>query len=444
MKHLLNAMIARLRTPAGQGTMWTMVVFGGSQLLRLVSTLTLTRLLFPEAFGLMALVSVFLYGLEMITDAGIYQGIIRHERGTQPTYLNTAWSIQVIRGVSLFMCACLLAVPIAHLYDQPQLALLLPAAATSTLMHGFTSLSIPLANRRMEFAKPAILEISSAAISLVVTIAAAWWLRSVWAIAIGGFVGALLRLTGSYLYLTGPRFRFALDRESTAEILHFGKWIFASSLITFMAMQGDKLIFGTLIPLALLGSYSIAEQFSRLMRQIAEEISGRVVFPVLATAHRESPTDVRSLLASAQTWQTLLVLGSGVLGGLGTLLIDFLYDERYAAAGWMLQILCVKTAIASSTRAASNCLVATGHPYYGAAEQLATAVLLVIGVFASFETYGVLGVVWAVALAELGGYLVIQFGLVRNGYFSWRPTLLAYVMCAAGFLIGHSISVALQ
>ncbi|MEZ5458839.1 MAG: hypothetical protein R3E65_05885 [Steroidobacteraceae bacterium] len=59
MKHLLDALLARLRTPAGQGTMWTMVVFGGSQVLRLTSTLTLTRLLFPEAFGLMALRACF-------------------------------------------------------------------------------------------------------------------------------------------------------------------------------------------------------------------------------------------------------------------------------------------------------------------------------------------------------------------------------------------------
>lgn len=431
--------MARLGTAAGRGTTWTVALFGGSMVLRLVSTLVLTRLLFPEAFGLMALVSVFLFGLEMLTDAGIHQSIVRHQRGEEMVFLNTAWTLQVVRGIALFLCACLIADPIASLYSQPQLAALIPAAATSILLLGFRSMSISLANRRMEFARPAILEFAGSIASLAVTIAAAVLLRSVWAIVIGSFVGAALRLVGSYTYVKGPVCRLLIDRVALAEILSFGKWIFLSSLITFIAMQGDKLLFGDLIPLALLGSYAIAEQLSRLIRQVSEEIAGRVVFPMLSTAHHRAPDTIRGLLSSAQKWLNLIVLGAGIMSGAGLLVIEVLYDERYAPAGWMLQILCAKTAIAAAMRAGSNCLVATGHPYYGAAEQFATACLLVVGVLATFSSFGVVGVVTMVAIAEVGGYLVIQIGLVRNGYFSWNSTLMSYVMYGVGFLIGHAL-----
>ena len=78
----------------------TFLSIGGSNGLRLVSNLILTRLLFPEAFGLMALVQVFIAGLNMFSDAGIRTAIIRHTRGDDPDFLNTAWTIQIIRGMS--------------------------------------------------------------------------------------------------------------------------------------------------------------------------------------------------------------------------------------------------------------------------------------------------------------------------------------------------------
>lgn len=71
------------------------------QLIRLGSNLILTRLLFPEAFGLMALVQTFMTGLAMFSDIGIGPSIIQNRRGEDPDFLNTAWTIQIGRGVML-------------------------------------------------------------------------------------------------------------------------------------------------------------------------------------------------------------------------------------------------------------------------------------------------------------------------------------------------------
>ena len=89
------------------GSAW--VVFGhvASQGIRLAANLILTRLLFPEAFGLMALVNIFLQGLEMFTVLGIGPSIIQNRRGDDPAFLNTAWTIQVIRGFVLWILTIL-------------------------------------------------------------------------------------------------------------------------------------------------------------------------------------------------------------------------------------------------------------------------------------------------------------------------------------------------
>ena len=70
-----------LKTLAIQGSVWIALGYGGSQVLRLGSNLLLAWLLFPEAFGLMALVNVFMHGLQMISDTGIRGSILYHRRG---------------------------------------------------------------------------------------------------------------------------------------------------------------------------------------------------------------------------------------------------------------------------------------------------------------------------------------------------------------------------
>ena len=59
-------------------------------------------LLFPEAFGIMALVSVVLVGLAMFSDVGIGPAISQHKRGDDAAFLDTAWTINVVRGAALW------------------------------------------------------------------------------------------------------------------------------------------------------------------------------------------------------------------------------------------------------------------------------------------------------------------------------------------------------
>src|SRR6056297_1850851 len=102
-----------LRARAMRGSMLTIVSFGGQNVLRLGSNLVLTRILFPEAFGLMALVQVFIVGLQMFSDVGIQTSVIRSKRGDDPASLHTAWTFQVLRGVLLWLGCFGIALPAA-------------------------------------------------------------------------------------------------------------------------------------------------------------------------------------------------------------------------------------------------------------------------------------------------------------------------------------------
>lgn len=126
-----------LEARAARSLSLTVASFGTSQLIRLASNLILTRLLFPEAFGLMALVMVVLIGLGQFSDMGISPAIMQSRRGDDPDFLNTAWTIQIIRGVCLWLMTAALAWPMAQLYGEPALVGLLPVAGLSLLIDGF-------------------------------------------------------------------------------------------------------------------------------------------------------------------------------------------------------------------------------------------------------------------------------------------------------------------
>ena len=116
-----------LKQLAKSAALWSFVGYSGSVGLRLVSNMVLTRLLFPGAYALMGLASIFINGLQMLTDVGVQTGIIQSKQGDDQAYLNTAWTVQVVRGFALCLIAVALGWPIARLYHEPSLIWLLPA-----------------------------------------------------------------------------------------------------------------------------------------------------------------------------------------------------------------------------------------------------------------------------------------------------------------------------
>jgi O-antigen/teichoic acid export membrane protein len=73
-----------------RGSLFTVIGHVAGEGLRLLSNLLLTRLLFPEAFGLMAIATAVLQGARMLSDVGIRGSIVQHERGAEPAFTNTA------------------------------------------------------------------------------------------------------------------------------------------------------------------------------------------------------------------------------------------------------------------------------------------------------------------------------------------------------------------
>ncbi|MEH6646342.1 oligosaccharide flippase family protein [Sulfitobacter sp.] len=327
----------RLMARVFRSTSWILLGYGGSQGLRLASNLILTRLLFPEAFGLMALISLVTIGLMLFSDVGIAPSIAQSKRGDDPDFLNTAWSIQVIRGVCLWAIATGLAYPFSVFYDAPELASYLPVAALALLITGFNPTRIETAHRHLLMGRLTVLDLTSQFIGLVVMVALAWWWQSVWALVFGGVVAPLINLVLTWMFLPGPADRFRWEPAAVRELVTFGKWIFLSTAFWFFASQGDRAVLGKFLSLESLGVYNIAYFLASFALQLGMAVSGRVMIPVYRDAKHEvgKIAKLRAGL-SAVTLGLLLVMAFA-----GPWLVGVLYDARYALGGAIVTLLAV-------------------------------------------------------------------------------------------------------
>ena len=325
---------------AVRGSALTILGFGGMQAIRLASNLVLTRLLFPETFGLMTLIMVIIQGLNNFSDVGITPAILQSKRGDDPTFLNTAYTMQAIRGVVLWLGCCILAVPAARFYDVPELAWFLPVAATTTIIFGLLPTKEETANRHLRMGRLTVVELASSAVTTITTIILAAILGSAWALVIGLVLGALIKVAMVQWLMPGPSNRFQWDRDCAAELIRFGKWILPATVVGFVISQGDKAVLARLLSLTDLGIYNIAFFLASFPMMLGIALISRVMIPIYrSTAEDPTPHHLRRvrLMRIGMTGSFMLLLA--VLATFGQALVGLMYDDRYTAAGELVTLI---------------------------------------------------------------------------------------------------------
>lgn len=325
---------------AARTTAYTILNFGSSQLIRLLSNLVLTRLLYPEAFGVMALASLLLTALSQFSDVGIKTSIIRSDRGEDQVFLDTAWSLKVVRGMILFAAAWGLSYPMALIYDQPIYTQIIPMMAIILIVEGLLPTSVDLAYRNMEMGRLTALEIAANLINVGAMITCSWITGSVWGLVYGTVVGAVGKFVIFKIFLPGHGNKFLFERAAVREFLSFGIWIFPSTIATFIAMQSDKFLIGTYVSMEMLGIYNIGFFLASFPLMLAQNLGGRVMTSFMRnTPPGESADNFRRMRKLIFTIYGGLACSIIVLVLIGDWLVEFLYDDRYLEAGVMLVTL---------------------------------------------------------------------------------------------------------
>jgi O-antigen/teichoic acid export membrane protein len=372
----------------------------------------------PSAFGEMSLVTTLIVGMALLSDIGLAPSVIQSKRGDEPEFLNTAWTLQSMRGVALWFVAIGLAWPAARFYHDHSLVYVLPVLALTSIITGFNSTGLLTLSRHMGVRRLFAVEFSTQIVALVSTVAFALWKPNVWALVAGTLISSVYRMVLSHhrKAVPGLRNRFHWHRASLHEIVHFGKWIFLGTAFYFFASQADRLILGAYVSLTVLGLYQIAFQISDIPRSVINAFSAKVGYPFIAKIVHLPRGEFREQYLRYRGY-ALLAGGSllSVVVVWGNLVILKLYPARYAGASWMVPVLAVglwHTLLYTTT---SPVLLSLGKSTYNAVGNAAYGAAMFIGVPLAFHHWGLTGAVIAIAAGDFPLYVVTQFGATREG-----------------------------
>jgi O-antigen/teichoic acid export membrane protein len=430
----------KLASRLAKGAAIEVAGFGVGQILRLASNLVLTRILFPQAFGLMAMLSLVLYGLMMLSDVGLAQAVIRSPRGEEPLFLDTTWSIKALRGLVLWIVASLLAWPASALFREPSLLYMIPVGSASAFIQGLYSMRALILRRHLRPLLLVVLDLSTQILGLIASISLAYAGFGVWALVMGTLVGAAAHTGCSFLLPGTYRERFRLDPSARHEVMHFGRWIFASSAITFAAGRSDQLVLGRLLGAASLGVYNIALALAELPDALVGRLIDGLLFPVYGRVYNERPADLPRVY-----YRTRLALDSlahTALGGLIALapwIIHLLYDKRYQGAAPMLQILAFRTSLTVLASPCETALFAQGLSMYNFRRNLAVTACTFIAMPAGNALGGVLGLLWGTTAARAAALAMLWPAARERGILKLHREVLFIPFLGCGYALGRAL-----
>lgn len=443
-----NAPAPSIRDLVVRGAFWTVIGFGGAQILRFAFNLVLTRLLVPELFGLIALGFTVITGINLFSEFGTLAIVVSDPRGANPEFLNTVWTVQIVRGFGLALVSYLIASPVASFYKEPRLHWLIPAIGLSSIIMGFNATTFLVLRRQMRVKQLVILELGAQAISGAVMLIWAWISPGLAALVAGTFVSAGVRLIWGYSIKPRIPHRLALNRGALRVLLNFGRWLWVAAILGYLASQIDRLILGKVVTLEMLGIYGIALAISELPRALLGALSSNIVFPAYSKWSASARSEYRDRIRRLR-WPLLAAAGA-VVAALtvgGDVVIRLLYDRRYAPASWMLPLLAFGIWPSALYQTIEGALVTVGQPRYGAYGNLSKIIFTAAAIPLGFLWGGVAGAVLVVALNDLPACGPVGYGLWRERLSNFSQDLQAtallilvlVLLLAARLLLGFGL-----
>jgi len=443
-----------LRHRVAKAGTWVLIGHFATQSVRLGTNVVLARLLAPDAFGLMSVVYILVIGMALFSDLGINRSVVQSPRGNDPDLLDTAWTIQVVRGLGLGAVSLIAGAVIAlaahwglssakTVYGDPRLPWVVAAFASVAILAGFESIRVGLAKRAMQMRVLTKIDIVSQLVAAAAMIAVAWAFHSIWALVTGAVVTGALRCGMGHLMLPGHREKLRMVPDAVAELMGHGKWILMSSMLGFAAINGDRLLLGGMIDKRSFGLYSVAFMLVNTLQVVANTLCTSVAYPAIAEVHRERPHDLGATLQKFQwLYDGLVVLLAAIMMTAGPAIIHVLYDVRYRDAGWIMVVLAIG-AVGLRYQLVEQCYQATGEPKYITFANLIRLIALGLGIVVGNHYWRTTGAICGIALSQFAAWPLAWWFKAKHHVLTWRSEMMLAPALLAGTSIGWLISTGL-
>lgn len=347
-----------LQAKALQSSVHVIVNIVFTNIIRLASNLILTRLLFPEAFGLMMIVQAFMQALIMLSDIGVNKSVINSNKINDKIFLNTAWTAKILRGLLIFTLTLVCALPMSYFYDVHELRYLIPLAGLSTFILEFSPVKAIIAERNLQIKKVVYLQLIAQLVSSTTTCVVAYFYPSVYSLLIGSILSSLFLVTAYRYLLKGPCEQFYIDKNNLNELIRFGKWLLLSSTFGLLATTSHKFALGKFLTIENFGIFAVASVLGQLPHTVSSTLSGKILLPLYSESLRaKKKKNIESSRYMLLFFSTLVCLAFLFLA---PSFFGVLYDDRYAKAGYIASLIVAANFVQLFSISLSQKLIAKG------------------------------------------------------------------------------------
>ncbi|MCI0454776.1 MAG: lipopolysaccharide biosynthesis protein [Candidatus Dadabacteria bacterium] len=426
---------------------WVFILRVLQKVIGLVKLVVLARVLTPEDFGLIGIALITIATLEMFSTTGFQQALIQKKENID-LYLNTSWTVSIVRGTLLFLILLIVAPYAAVFFSSTESKSVIQVIAVSILFQAFTNIGIIYFRKDLEFNRHFIYELVGTLVEFIVSVSTALILRNVWSIVFGVIAGNFATCLISY-YLHPYRPRLSIDFGKAKELWKFGKWLSGTSILNFLITQGDDIFIGKILGATALGFYQMAYRISNVPATEVTHVISQVIFP----AYSKLQSDISKLRrAFLQTVELSAIISLPLAASIYILAQDFVYlflGDKWNASISAIKVLALWGAIRSISSSMGPLFNALGKPRIITITQFVKLLLIALMIYPLTIRFGIVGTCIAITIPPIIIDLPLLFYRTRRyleGSFSiifesLKAPIICTLFTVLGILLGRKISV---
>jgi len=413
------------------------IVNRGFSLIRLV---ILARILSPNDFGLMGIALLTMATLDTFSQTGFQQALVQKKEDIK-SYLDSAWTVLILRGFILFAILFFIAPYAAIFFDAPEAKSIIQVIGFAVLLQAFTNIGVIYFQKELEFNKQFIYQLSGTLADFIVAISAVLILKNVWALVLGLLAGSFARFVVSYLiHPYRPHLSFDLGRAK--ELFGFGKWVLGSSILVFLITQGDDIFVGKLLGVAALGFYQMAYRISNMPATEITHVISQVTFPAYSKLQDNIPKLKEAYLKVLQVTAFLSFPVAGLIFVLAPDFTKIFLGEKWMPMVPAMQVLCIFGVTRSIGATMGPILYSVERPKIQTKVSSVQLITMAIIIYPLTIRWGILGTSLAIVIPNILALILITIearSIINATYKEFFvsviiPVIAVFVMFLAMFL----------
>ncbi len=320
------------------GIFWSIINTLSIQGTQFYIGIVLARLLSPEEFGTVSLMTIFISVSTLFINSGFGSALIKKQDCTQQDYSTVFYYNLLIAGVC-YLIIFLISGWIADFYKQPILKDLIRVFGFVLIIDSFSMIQVTLATKRIDFKIIAKVSLVAGIISGIVAIILAYIGYGIWSLVIRALCSSLI---SSCLYWIWNKWRPSLtfNTASFKEMFAFGSKLLGSSIVAKVFEGMNAVVIGKYISVAELGYFMRAESLKNLPVQNFSSIISKVSYPALAKLTHDSTalkTGYKKLMIMTMFISFFFMF---LLAAIAKSLVLILLTEKWRFSIGYLQLLC--------------------------------------------------------------------------------------------------------